>query len=140
MSEVAAQLFGGQTMVARLRRVLVRPPDAASLAHWSQFAWRSAPDPGRLLAEHEQFCDVLTEFGAEVVVGRSQVDTDPDAIYVHDPSLISDQGAIVLRPGKELRRAEVPAAAADLQAAGVPILATMDEPACAEGGDIVWLN
>jgi N-dimethylarginine dimethylaminohydrolase len=140
MNEVAAQLFGGQTMVARLRRVLVRPPDPGSLAHWSQFAWRAAPDPGRLLAEHEQFCNILGEFGAEVVVGDTPVEADPDAIYAHDPSLISDEGAIVLRPGKELRRPEVPAAAADLQAAGVPILASLDEPACAEGGDIVWLN
>jgi len=140
MNEVAAQLFGGQTMVARLRRVLVRPPDPGSLAHWSQFAWRAAPDPGRLLAEHDEFCNILSEFGAEVIVGESPVDADPDAIYTHDPSLIADEGAIVLRPGKELRRAEVPAAAADLQAAGVPILATLDAPACAEGGDIVWLN
>ncbi|HLB19368.1 MAG TPA: arginine deiminase family protein [Gaiellaceae bacterium] len=140
MNEVAAQLFGGQTMVARLRRVLVRPPDPGSLAHWSQFAWRAAPDPGRLLAEHDEFCNILSEFGAEVIVGESPVDADPDAIYTHDPSLIADEGAIVLRPGKELRRAEVPAAAADLQAAGVPILASLDVPACAEGGDIVWLN
>jgi len=140
MNEVAAQLFGGQTMVARLRRVLVRAPDPGSLAHWSQFAWRAAPDPGRLLAEHEEFCHILSEFGAEVVVGESPVEADPDAIYVHDPSLISDKGAIVLRPGKELRRPEVPAAAADLQAAGVPILASLAAPASAEGGDIVWLN
>jgi N-dimethylarginine dimethylaminohydrolase len=140
MSEVAAQLFGGQTMVARLRLVLVRPPDPGSLPHWSRFGWRAAPDPGRLLAEHERLCNTLTEFGAEVVVGRSQVEADPDAIYVHDPSLISDEGAIVLRPGKELRRPEIPAAAADLHAAGVPIIAALDEPACAEGGDIVWLD
>jgi dimethylargininase len=140
MNGVAAQLFGGQTMVARLRRVLVRAPDPNSLAHWSQFGWRAAPDPGRLLAEHEQFCNILGEFGAEVVLGQSPVEADPDAIYVHDPSLISDEGAIVLRPGKELRRAEVPAAAADLHSAGVPILATLDAPECAEGGDIVWLN
>ena len=140
MSEVAARLFGGQTMVSPLRRVLVRPPDPGSLSHWSQFGWRAAPDPGRLLAEHEQFCNILSEFGAEVVVGQSPVEADPDAIYVHDPGLISNEGAIVLRPGKELRRAEVPAAAADLHAAGVPILATLDAPACAEGGDIVWLN
>jgi len=140
MNGVAAQLFGGQTMVAHLRRVLVRAPDPNSLAHWSQFGWRAAPDPGRLLAEHEQFCNILSDFGAEVIVGQSPVEADPDAIYVHDPSLISDDGAIVLRPGKELRRAEVPAAAADLHAAGVPILATLDAPGSAEGGDIVWLN
>lgn len=140
MTEVSAQLFGGQTMVARLRRVLVRAPEPGSLRRCSEFGWRAAPDPGRLLAEHEQFCNTLREFGAEVVVGGSPVASDPDAIYVHDPSLISDEGAILLRPGKELRRDEVSATAADLHAAGVPIIAALDEPACAEGGDIVWLD
>jgi N-dimethylarginine dimethylaminohydrolase len=140
MTEVSAQLFGGQTMVERLRRVLVRPPDPESLSRCSQFGWRAPPDPARLLAEHDQFCSTLTEFGAEVVVGRSPVGGNPDAIYAHDTSLISDEGAVVLRPGKALRRDEVPAAAADLQAAGVPIIGVLEEPACAEGGDIVWLD
>jgi dimethylargininase len=140
MTEITSRLFGGQTMVARLRRVLVRAPDPGSFAHWSQFGWRTAPDPGRLLAEHEQLCERLADFGAEIAFGRTPLATNPDAIYAHDPSLISDEGAIVLRPGKELRRDEPAAAAVDLHAAGVPIIATLEDPACAEGGDIVWLN
>jgi N-dimethylarginine dimethylaminohydrolase len=46
----------------------------------------------------------------------------------------------VLRPGKQLRRVEAPAAVTDLEAAGVPVIAVLEEPACAEGGDIVWLD
>jgi dimethylargininase len=140
MAEVAERTFGGQTMVGRLRRVLVRAPDPASLEAWREFGWRAAPDPARLLAEHEQFCLQLAELGAEVIYGRAPVDGDPDAIYAHDPSLISDSGAIVLRPGKKLRRVEAAAAAADLEAAGVPLLASLDHPACAEAGDIIWLD
>jgi dimethylargininase len=140
MTEVSTVLFGGQTMVAPLRRVLVRSPDEESLSRWAEYGWREPPDPRRLLAEHEQFCAILADFGAEVVVGRTTVEADPDAIYAHDSSMISDEGAIMLRPGKELRRGEVPAAAADLRAAGVPVVASLDDPACAEGGDIVWLD
>jgi dimethylargininase len=140
MTEVSTQLFGGQTMVERLRRVLVRVPEPESLTRWAEYGWRAPPDPGRLLAEHEQLCALLADFGAEVVVGRTTVEGNPDAIYAHDTSLISDAGAIVLRPGKELRRGEIPAAAADLRAAGVPVIASLDDPACAEGGDIVWLD
>jgi dimethylargininase len=140
MTEIAEQLFGGQTMVGRLLRVLVRPPDVASLERWREFGWREAPDAKRLVAEHEEFCQRLADFGADVVYGRSPVDADPDAIYAHDVSLISDSGAIVLRPGKALRRVESAAAAADLEAAGVPVVASLAEPACAEAGDIVWLD
>src|SRR5262249_58215867 len=72
--------------------------------------------------------------------GRAQADGDPDAIYAHDASFICDEGAIVLRPGKELRRVEAAAAAQDLAAVGVPVLATLSAPACAEAGDLVWLD
>src|SRR2546421_10639790 len=139
VTEIAEQLCGGQTMVGRLRRVLVRSPEARSLEHWREFGWREAPDTQRLLAEHERFCQRLADSGADVVYGRSSVEADPDAIYAHDVSLISDEGAIVLRPGKELRRVEMAAATVDLEAAGVPVVASLDAPACAEAGRGVWL-
>jgi dimethylargininase len=140
MTEVVERLFGGQTMVAPLRRVLVRAPDPGAFAAWREFGWRAAPDPARLLAEHERFCARLVEFGAELIYGRTPLGADPDAIYAHDTSLIADSGAIVLRPGKELRRMETAAAAADLESAGVRVVASLDHPACAEGGDLLWLD
>ena len=36
--------------------------------------------------------------------------------------------------------AEPTAAALDLESAGVPVIATLAEPACAEAGDLVWLD
>src|SRR5262249_22040373 len=140
MAQVAKRLFGGQTMVAPLRRVLVRAPEESSLADWQAYGWRAAPDPKRLRSEHAHFCSLLVEAGAEVVRARTTVDGDPDAIYAHDASFICDEGAIILRPGKELRRVEAAAAAQDLEAADVPIVATLDAPACAEAGDLVWLD
>ena len=140
MTQVTERLFGGQTMVAPLRRVLVRAPDRAALARWREFGWRTAPEPSRLFAEHEDFCGLLADFGAEVVLGRAPIDDDPDAIYAHDVSFVSDDGAIVLRPGKDLRRVETAAARADLESAGVPVVAALAEPSCAEAGDLVWLD
>jgi N-dimethylarginine dimethylaminohydrolase len=140
MAEVAERLYGGQTMVAPLRRVLVRAPEESALANWQAYGWRSAPDGNRLRSEHAYFCALLAEAGAEVVQGRAPADGDPDAIYAHDASFICDDGAIVLRPGKALRRVEAAAAAQDLEAAGVPVVAMLDAPACAEAGDLVWLD
>jgi dimethylargininase len=140
MAQVAERLFGGQTMVAPLRRVLVHAPEESSLANWRAYGWRSAPDPKRLRSEHAHFCALLAEAGAEVVRGRAPADGDPDAIYAHDASFICDEGAILLRAGKELRRVEAASAAQDLAAAGVPVVATLEAPACAEAGDLVWLD
>src|SRR6516164_8106770 len=106
---VHARVFGGQTMVEPLRRVLVRRPPADT-SDWRRFGWRSQPDPLRLAAEHEAMCVVLEAAGAEVVVAPA---TNLDAIYAYDPALISDAGAVLLQPGKEERLEEVDAIATE---------------------------
>jgi dimethylargininase len=138
--ETTDRRYGCQTMTAPLRRVLVKRPRAADLEAWSGFGWRSAPDPARLAAEHEALCTLLSEAGAEVVLGSEAVPGDPDAVYAYDPALVADAGAILLRPGKEGRRAEPDAMAADLAAAGVPVTGRLEAPATAEGGDTLWLD
>jgi dimethylargininase len=133
-------LFGGQNMTKTLRRVLVRPPRAAGFATWREYGWRSEPDVGKLAEEHESFCNALGAGGAEVVLAETSLRTDPDAIYVFDPAIVSDGGAIVLRPGKEGRLVEMDAIAADFEHAGVPIAARLEAPASADGGDTIWLD
>jgi dimethylargininase len=127
-------------MTATLRRVLVRPPSAAGFATWREYGWRSEPDIPRLAKEHEAFCTALGAGGAEVVLADTPVPTDPDAIYVFDPAILGDSGAIVLRPGKEGRLVETDAIAADFENAGVPIAARLEAPASADGGDTIWLD
>lgn len=127
-------------MTAPLRRVLVRAPRAADAAAWRAFGWRAAPDPLRLAGEHEAFRSRLSEAGAEVVLAEALLTPNPDAIYTYDPAIVTDRGAVLLRPGKEGRQGEVAAMATDLAAAGVPIAARLEAPATAEGGDTLWLD
>jgi dimethylargininase len=136
----SSQLFGGQNMTGTLQRVLVRPPSAAGFATWRKYGWRSKPDVTKLADEHEAFCDALGAGGAEVVLAQTPVPADPDAIYVFDPAIVSDSGAVVLRPGKEGRLVETDAIAADFEHAGVPIVARLEPPASADGGDTIWLD
>ncbi len=132
--------YGAQSMWEPLRRVLVRAPDAAACAAWRAYGWRGEPDPRRLAEEHEAFCALLEAAGAEVVAARAPLEGDPDAIYTFDPALVTERGAILLRPGKEGRSDEPEAMAADLTSAGVPVAARLRPPALAEGGDTVWLD
>jgi N-dimethylarginine dimethylaminohydrolase len=90
--------------------------------------------------EHEAFRALLADAGAEVVVAATPHSLDPDAIYVYDPALVTDDGAVMLRPGKEGRRGEVEVMAADFVEAGLPIAGRLDAPAMAEGGDTLWLD
>lgn len=140
MPAPATRLYGGQTMTRTLRRVLVRPPSAAGFHAWHEYGWRAKPDTARIAAEHEAFCEALGAGGAEVVLAETKLEDDPDSIYVFDPAIVSDRGAIVLRSGKQGRLAESAAIATDLERAGVPIAARLEEPQLVDGGDTIWLD
>ncbi|HEY1367929.1 MAG TPA: arginine deiminase family protein [Gaiellaceae bacterium] len=132
--------WGGQSGTAQLRRVLVRAPRASDLDAWRDYGWRSRPDPAAVAREHEELCELLERAGAEVVRADSAPDGDPDAIYVYDPALVSDRGAVLLRPGKPGRLGEPASLEPALEASGIPIAARLGPPATAEGGDLVWLD
>jgi dimethylargininase len=139
MTTQAEARYGSRSMTAKLRSVFLRAPDPAACAHWREFGWRSEPDPIKLQREHDELAELLHDSGAEIVFGEV-VPGALDAIYTFDPALVPPGGAIVLRPGKELRRAEAAATADDLSRLGVPVIATLDAPATAEGGDLLWLD
>src|SRR5919199_5224431 len=107
--------YGCQSQTATLRRVLVRAPRAEDCARWREFGWRAEPDAAVLAAEHEAFAAELAEFGAEVVYAEEPLPGALDAIYPHDPALVAEAGAILLRPGKELRQTEPEALGRDLE-------------------------
>ena len=129
-----------QDAVGHIRRVYVRPPQPEAMTEWQRSEWRSAPDPGRAIEEHAAFRETLGALGADILVGQTAVPGDLDAIYAYDPTLPTDRGVIVLRPGKVQRRGEPAALERDLVAAGLPVLGTLTAPATAEGGDMFWLD
>jgi N-dimethylarginine dimethylaminohydrolase len=129
-----------QDQVGALRRVYVRPPRPEDLGTWRDHGWHSQPDPDRAADEHRALVAELEAAGAEVVSGTAPTPGDPDAIYTYDPVLMTDRGAILLRPGKLERRREVGAVARDLEHAGVRVAGGLEAPATAEGGDIFWLD
>jgi dimethylargininase len=126
-------------MTGTLERVLVRPPLPDDARAWREYGWRGAPDPARAGAEHEAFCLVLEQAGAEVTVSHHDPG-NPDALYPYDPALIGSNGAVLLRPGKPGRRSEPEALSVALERAGVPVTARLRAPALAEGGDTLWLD
>jgi N-dimethylarginine dimethylaminohydrolase len=120
--------------------VLLRAPRSHDLQFWREYGWRAEPDAVEIAREHEALCELLECAGAEVVLATAPVDDDPDAIYVYDPVLIVDDGAVLLRPGTTGRRGEPAALGVDLAQAGLPVGAPLDEPAFAEGGDLLRLD
>ena len=133
--------YGSQSLVAPLRVVLVRRPDpsfaVADPKHWG---YTSRPDLDTARVEHDAFVAMLRDSGVDVRYHDAPQPGRADAIFVHDPAIVTDRGAIVLRMGKELRRGEEAAIATTFEKLGVPILATLQPPATAEGGDLLWIR
>lgn len=133
--------FGGQNLVDPIRRVLIRRPDA-TFAVEDLDRWHYAAKPNLAAAqdEHDALARVLRQAGAEVLYHDVSQPDRADSIYVFDPVLITDEGVVVLRMGKPLRRGEEQALADRLEELGVPVRFSLTHGALAEGGDLLWLD
>ncbi|HET9225991.1 MAG TPA: arginine deiminase family protein [Thermoanaerobaculia bacterium] len=128
-------------MVEPLRRVLVKRPDEAfAVDDPERWHYTSRPDLDEARREHDALVEILAGAGAEVIDHPESQPDRADAIYVFDPALVTDRGAVILRMGKELRRGEEGAMARRLREIGVPILGGLGGEATAEGGDLLWLD
>ncbi len=133
--------YGSQSMVEPLRRVLVKRPDE-TFAVDDPAKWHYAARPNLELAqrEHDALVAILRQAGAEVIYHDQLQPGRADAIFVHDPAIVTDQGAVILRMGKELRQGEEAAMARRLEQLGVPVHYTLHGKARAEGGDLLWID
>jgi N-dimethylarginine dimethylaminohydrolase len=137
----AGRRYGGQSMSARLRSVLVRrPAPPAGDEDWRAFGYLHPVDPAAAEAEHAAFRDLLAAEGAEVVAAGDDPPGMLDAIFAYDPAIITDAGAILCRLGKEPRRDEAALAERAFAGLGIPILGRIAEPGTLEGGDAFWLD
>jgi dimethylargininase len=133
--------WGGQSMVAPLRRVVVRKPAApATNEEFAAFGYPRRVDHARAEREHHDFRGLLEAAGADVIAAGPDEPGLLDAIFAYDPSIMIDAGAILLRPGKRLRLPEVDLAERTYHELGIPIAGRIEEPGTVEGGDTVWLD
>ena len=133
--------YGSQSMVGELQSVLVRRPDKtfgnADPAKWHYAAPINFENA---LTEHDALVSTLNQSGIEVIYHDVPLNDHADAIFVHDPVIVSDKGAILLSMGKPLRRGEPDAIGVSLERMGVPIHARLTGDALAEGGDLLWVD
>lgn len=133
--------FGGQSMVKPLKKVLVRRPNKDfGVADYKKWHYTSQINLEKAQEEHDAFVNILKSQGVEVVYHNEHCTELSDAIFVNDPVIITNKGAIILHMGKQLRQGEEDAIERTLNALGIPTLYKLNGNATAEGGDILWLN
>lgn len=128
-------------MVGDLQSVIVRTPDE-TFYNADPHKWHYVSAINRDIArdEHTAFVSILQNEGIEVVQHTTPLPDHADAIFVHDPVIVGDQGAILLSMGKSLREGEPQAIGLTLEKMGVPIHYMLTGDARAEGGDLLWLD
>lgn len=133
--------FGSQSMILPLRRVLVkRPDDAFAVTDPARWHYTARPDLGIAQQEHDELVEILRSSGAKVIYHDEVQPGRADAIFVFDPALVTDQGAIILSLGKALRRGEEEAMARCFETLSIPVHYTLHGQARAEGGDLLWID
>lgn len=139
--KIRNKLHGAQSMVAPLRRVMVRRPDRSFAVTDPEF-WHFSGRPDLITAqkEHDGLVEILRSEGVDIVYHRASLPGMADSIYVFDPAIVTEEGAVILKMGKRLRRGEEDAMEQELLGGGVPILGRLSGEATAEGGDILWLD
>lgn len=129
--------WGTPDMVSPLKKVFVRTPttvgEFVAEGHWRE------PDRDLLPKQHAEFVGLLRGFGAEVLLG-DPIDGYVDAVYTHDPAVMTPHGSILLQMRKPVRSPEPAAMRADFERLGVPILGALTGDAVSDGGDKVWLD
>jgi N-dimethylarginine dimethylaminohydrolase len=135
--------FGAQSMTADLREVLVSPPEGAFARAYDEpsFGFLRPCNIGVARAEHDGLVEALTRLGVTVhVLHEPRGNDDPDLAYVFDPMLVSDRGAIPLRPGKPNRAGEPAILEGWMAEFGIPTAGRIEAPGTIEGGDTFWLR
>ena len=133
--------YGSQSMAGPLKRVLMRSAASAMRrAKADEWHYGAGFDPQKAAAQHEQLTKLVAKSGAEIEWLTDADDGLADSVFTHDPSLMTDHGAIILSMGKALRRAEPGLHEAAYISMGVPILGRVEAPGQVEGGDCVWVD
>ena len=133
--------FGSQSMIAPLRKVLVKRPDEAfAVADPHRWHYVARPELEVAQQEHDTMVALIRQAGVEVSYHPEPQPDRADAIYVYDPALVTDAGAILLSMGKELRQGEEAAMGRRFAELGIPVIGSLQGRARAEGGDLLWLD
>ena len=138
--------FGCQSMVGQIRRLLLKHPKDAFISQqkiqsdWENLNYLECPHYEKALKEYEHFVALLNPHISEIVYLPQTHQTSLDSIYVHDPVIVTNSGAILCSMGKKQRKTEPAAMREFLHEIDVPILGAITGDGRLEGGDVVWID
>jgi len=137
---------GCSSEIGEIKSLLLKHPREAFIKQesideqWMDLNYLDRPDFENAEQEYENFVALLRESVPEIHFLPQDKKTGLDSIYVHDPVIITERGAILCRMGKGERRGEPSAAGQFLKDLNIPILGAITDPGQLEGGDVVQFD
>lgn len=138
--------FGCQSEVGLIKWLLLKNPSEAFISdgvieeHWIDLNYLGPPDFSQAVEEYAGFVELLEKQIQEIHYLPRNDRTGLDSIYVHDPAIMTPEGAVVCNMGKKQRKSEPEAMAEFLSGLGIPILGSITGEGCLEGGDVVLFD
>ena len=93
-------------MVSSLKKVLMKKPQKfMSKVNKQKWNYDSPLDQNLLNENYKDFHKIIKKFGTEIIELQLENENEElcDSVFTHDPSLVLDEGAIILNMGKKLR-------------------------------------
>ncbi len=138
--------YGCSSEVGEIKNLLLKHPREAFVrqqninGQWMDLHYSGPPDYEKAVEEYRSFVALLQRFVPEIHYLPQNENTGLDSIYVHDPVVITERGAILCRMGKQGRKGEPMAVGEFLRDLEVPVLGEIISPGKLEGGDVVQFD
>lgn len=133
--------FGVSSMVAPLVSVALRKPGSEMLnADIEKWHYAKELIPEKVQTQYHGFVELLEKSGAEILWLNDDNDGLSDSVFTYDPSLVTPAGAILMNPGKLMRKDEVALHKSFYDERGIDVIGSIDAPGSAEAGDCFWLG
>ena len=133
--------FGVSSMTNRLATVgMLRPMKALKTADPKKWHYGNSFDPTKINDNYSSFTKILTDLDVKILWMESKNNKNADSIFTYDASFMTPKGAILLLPGKPLRKGEEKIHEAFYKKNNIPIIGRLSGSASAEGGDIFWVD
>ena len=139
--EVKKTEFGVSSMTRRLKTVgMLKPMEALRNADPYRWHYGHSFDPTKLDSNYSSFTKILANQDVEILWMNPANNEIADSIFTYDASFMTQKGAILLSPGKQLRKGEEKIHEAFYKNNDIPIIGKTSGLAIAEGGDMFWLD
>lgn len=135
--------FGTQNMIKTLKRVVMKKPQKfMSKVDLKKWNYQSPLNQKKIDNNYNEFYNIIKNSGAEIINLKLEDETKElcDSIFTHDPSLILNEGAIILNMGKKLRKKETIEHTNLYNSINIPIIGRIENSDTVEGGDCLWIN